>query len=60
LAALYVILVEKILREEKIPKGGKGYYFAIPSFFSGWGVREMTQPPAPFPVLIYRVDTGPF
>jgi len=58
LAALYVILVEKILREEKIPKGGKGYYFAIPSFFSGWGVREMTQPSPS--ELILQGRYGPF
>ena len=35
LATLCAILVEKILQAEKIPKGGKGYYFATPSFQAG-------------------------
>jgi len=39
LAALYVILVEKILRERKF-RSGKGYYFAIPSFFQAGALEK--------------------
>lgn len=36
ISQLYAILTEKILQQESIPSGEKGYYFAIAHRFSWW------------------------
>lgn len=36
MTALYILLIEKILRKEMIPSGAEGYYFALAHHLYHW------------------------
>lgn len=40
LAALYAIIVKKIMQKEPIPRGNKGYYFAMAHRMPWWAVMQ--------------------